>query len=136
MDPMRSTDEYFIIENRWRGTSYDQLMSDDGGLAVWHIMENPAVYNSVPPPPGVTQKNWDTNTGWGRRAVRLIRPRLSLPRQEAQALWDNSLGFDLLSSHPDPLRGQLRWADGSPSGFNLRSISAPGPSMQATIDVP
>jgi M6 family metalloprotease-like protein len=54
LDPARGPDEYFIVENRWGGTSYDQQMADAGGLAVWHVMEDPAVYGSLPPPPGVT----------------------------------------------------------------------------------
>jgi len=70
LDPTRCTDAYFIIENRWRGTSYDRLMSDDSRLAVWHIMEKPEIYNSVPPPPYVTQEDWNTTSGdWGRRKL-------------------------------------------------------------------
>ena len=40
----RGTDEYFIIENRWRGISYDAGVPNVGqgipqdGLAIWHII--------------------------------------------------------------------------------------------------
>ena len=47
-----SKDEYFIVENRWGGTSYDKELPDlSGGLGIWHIMEDPVVYGSVAPPP-------------------------------------------------------------------------------------
>jgi M6 family metalloprotease-like protein len=50
LDPARGSDEYFIVENRWPGDSYDRHMADAGGLAVWHIIENPSIYGSSIPP--------------------------------------------------------------------------------------
>ena len=104
LDPRRGPDEYFIIENRWGGNSYDQQMSDPGGLAVWHIMENPTVYGSLPPPPGVSAQDWSTIGAGerGRRAIQMIRPILTPPLNDANALWNNSTGFDLLSNDPNP----------------------------------
>jgi M6 family metalloprotease-like protein len=140
-DPTRSTDEYFIVENRWGGQSYDQQMADNGGLAVWHIMENPAVYGTVAPPPFVNPADWAMVSpgAWGRRAIRMIRPVLTPPFDDSRALWDGAqpgVDYDLLSSDPDPNHAVLRWADGSPSGFSLRAISAAGAQMEATIEVP
>ena len=75
MDPTHSTDEYFIVENRWGGTSYDKQMPDVGGLAIWHIMEDPVVYGSLPPPPGVTPQQWAeiATDDAGRRAIRMLQ---------------------------------------------------------------
>src|SRR4030095_4365265 len=51
-DPARGPGEYFMLENRWRGKSYDAGMSDPNvtgggipadGLAVWDIVEAPAL---------------------------------------------------------------------------------------------
>ncbi|TLD42028.1 MAG: hypothetical protein JETT_1737 [Candidatus Jettenia ecosi] len=140
LNPTHGAKEYFIVENRWRGNSYDREIDDNGGLAVWHIMEDPAVYGTVPPPPGVEQEDWDTlpPDAWSRRAIRMIRPMTAF-FDNSQALWDGAqpgTDYDLLSEDPDPSHAKLRWADGTPSGFNLRSISAAGLEMQATIDVP
>jgi M6 family metalloprotease-like protein len=140
LDPRRGPDEYFIVENRWPGSSYDELLQDRG-LAVWHVMENPAVYGSVAPPPNVTPAAWSQiGPGeWGRRAIRLIRPILTPPLNDRNALWDGSepaTGYDLLSSDPNLNHAQLRWADGTPSGFALRAISPSGPEMTVTVTVP
>ncbi len=141
MDPARGTDEYFIIENRWRKpNSYDAVLPDDGGLAVWHVMENPAVYSSAPPPPFTDPAIWDFfKHDPGRRAVQMIRPVWSSPPDDAVGLWDDAqpgAGHDLLSVDPDPTHGSLLWADGTPSGFSLHDISAAGQVMTARIEVP
>jgi hypothetical protein len=59
MNPPHSVDEYYIVEKRRRSISYDKQMPDVGGLAIWHIMEDPIVFGSVPPPPGVTPEQWE-----------------------------------------------------------------------------
>jgi M6 family metalloprotease-like protein len=141
MDPARGSDEYFIIENRWGGSSYDQQMSDAGGLAVWHIMENPVVYGSVPPPPGVSLDLWNKigPDGWSRRAIRMLRPLVIPPFNNATALRDGAdpvTGYDLLSDDPDVQHSSLKWADGTPSGFAVRNISPAGQIMTADVTVP
>jgi hypothetical protein len=57
LDHGRGTDEYFLVENRWPGTSYDAPLPD-AGLDVWHIMENPDDYDAAPPPPTVDIGSW------------------------------------------------------------------------------
>lgn len=141
MDPSRGADEYFLVENRWRGASYDVEMPDAGGLAVWHVMENPATYGSVAPPPGVTAQQWAAiGMGeWARRGVRLLRPKIAPPLNDAAALRDGAdpaTGFDILSDDPDASRSTLKWADGTPSGFAIRNLSAAGQTMTADIEVP
>ncbi|HEU5079192.1 MAG TPA: hypothetical protein VFT72_08255 [Opitutaceae bacterium] len=140
MNPARSTDEYFIVENRWRGTSYDQPMSDVG-IAVWHIMENQSLYGTLPPPPGVDPMKWNdvAPNEWGRRGIRMIRPVSGPGIFDDKALWDGSdpeTGYDLLSDDANPQHAMLKWGDGTPSGFALRHFSAPGATMTVTIEVP
>lgn len=149
LDPARGADEYFIIENRWGADSYDKQMADPGGLAVWHVIENPALYGTlIPPlppnaPPSSRQDLWADKWAtiapddWGRRSVRMIRP-LWNTLNDTQALWDGAdpaTGYDLLPDAAPPL-ASLRWADGTPSGFALRGIPAAGPQLNLTVDVP
>lgn len=142
MDPRRSLDEYFIIENRWPGTSYDMAMPQTGGgLGVWHIMENPMVYGTVAPPPGVSASNWAmvATNDWGRRGIQMIRPVFGPGIYDTQALWDGAdpaTGYNLEFSDPNPAHATLHWADGTPSGFALRSIPPAAPDATVTIEVP
>ncbi|MCB0167700.1 MAG: hypothetical protein KDI79_25970, partial [Anaerolineae bacterium] len=134
-DPIRGDDEYFIIENRWKGTSYDQFLPDQG-LAIWHIMENPAIFDTLPTPPNVNGLQWNDPKwkGWSRRGIRMIRPIYGPPIN--WSLWDGAnpqTGYNLLSVDPNPNHVTLRWADGSPSGFSIMSF--PPASSQMTIYV-
>jgi M6 family metalloprotease-like protein len=122
IDPRRGTKEYFILENRFPGTSYDRFLPDSG-LAIWHVVEDPASYRIAPP--GVSQQDWDRFSGWPRLGIRMIRPVRTDPLNDGRALWD---GTD-----PDV---SLRWADGTLSGFRVRDLSPAGQTMQVTIDVP
>ncbi len=140
MDPRRNNTEYFLIENRHTAGTYEQSLPDQG-LAVWHIIEDHQVYNALPCPPGMDAGVWAaTQNGrqWSRLGVRLIRPVTS-SFDDNRALWDSTdadTGYNLLSNDPDPTHSELRWADGTPSGFEIRSISTAGPTMQAQIVVP
>ncbi len=145
MDPQKGTDEYFIIENRWQGNSYDQQMSDSG-LAVWHVIENPEIYGShIPPtPPGSSQNSWEEkwetvgSEDWVRRGIRLLKPIWNT-FTDSQALWDGSdpaTGYDLVSDNPDPQKMSLRWADGTPSGFAIQNIPDAAATMHVYIEVP
>src|SRR5436305_13011480 len=98
----------------------------DQGLAVWHIMENPAVYGNLPPPPGVSAAQWAevAPNEWGRRGVRMLRPVPGPGIDDTRALYDGAdpqTGYDLLSVDPNPAHTVLRWADGTPSGFEVRA---------------
>ncbi|HEY7496446.1 MAG TPA: PPC domain-containing protein [Candidatus Tectomicrobia bacterium] len=65
-DPSWGATEYFIVENRVRGSSFDVSLPDEGVL-VWHIIEdhNLAIASSVPEAIGHS---------WGRYAIRLLTP--------------------------------------------------------------
>lgn len=135
-NPTRTEKEYFIVENRWPGNSYDQLLPH-AGLAVWHIIEDPGTFEHLPAPPGVDPQGWSKVAGWARFAIRMIRPVYGPPID--WRLWDGAnavVGYDLLSVDPNPQHVTLRWADGTPSGFALRNISPAGPVMSVQVDVP
>jgi len=139
-DPPRGNREYFIIENRQPGLAYDSSLPD-AGLGIWHIMENPDVYENLPTPVGVPASDWATiGAGdYGRRSVRMLRPVYGPPFNNNTALWDGSdplTGYNLLSDDPDPNHVSLKWFDGTPSGFAVKDISASGANMQAYIEVP
>jgi M6 family metalloprotease-like protein len=140
MDPAHGEKEYYLVENRQRGIKYDSDIGDNG-LAVWQIMEDPAVYGSLSAPAGVPEVNWAKIPpgDWGRRAVRMIRPVYGPPFDDRKALWDGSdplTGYDLTSTDTDPSHARLVWADGSPSGFAIRNISAAEGAMTATFEIP
>ncbi len=140
MDPNKGNNEYFMIENRSIAGTYDHRLPDEG-LAVWHIIEDHTVYNALPCPAGMDPVVWSaTQQGkqWSRLGVRMIRPVIT-SFDNNKALWDGSdpeTGYDLLSNDPNPDHSELRWADGTASGFEIRSISAPGNVMRAHIQVP
>jgi M6 family metalloprotease-like protein len=138
MDPRRGPDEYFILENRFPANTYDRDIPDSG-LGVWHIIERPEVYGNLPPPPGVSTEQWNSvgRDDWGRRAIRLIRPVLRY--DPYKSLWDGSdpdTGYDLLSVDPNPQHAMLKWADNTPTGFAVRSISPAGRDMSFRVDTP
>jgi len=140
MDPKRGEKEYFIVENRRRSDKYDTQIADSG-LAVWHIMEDPAVYGALSTPTGVSATDWASIPAgdWGRRAIRMIRPVYGPPFENKKALWDGAdpeTGYDLLSTDANPAHVQLRWCDGTPSGFAMRSISPATGVMDVTFELP
>lgn len=140
VDPNRGADEYFLVENRWPGTTYDAGLPDRG-LGVWHVMEKRETYDAAPPPSTVAMTDWAAlgSGGWGRKAIQMVRPILTRPFDNARALWDGTdpaTGYDLVSNDPDPLRSSLKWGNVTPSGFALRSFGAPGRDMAVTITVP
>lgn len=100
-DPNKKDREYFIIENRWRGTSptsnYDFYLSPaTPGIAVWHIVEDLALANQFRPSgdPGVV--SWD----WGRLGIRFLGV---LPSNGSSK--------------------ELKWADGSSSKIKVTAKS-------------
>ena len=140
IDVDRSLDEYFIVENRWPGQSYDTSLPD-AGIAVWHVMEDPTTFLSAEPPPNVSASDWKTYDkagDWARLGIRMIWPLVTAPTIDLGALWsgDSTSSFDLVSNDPDPTHGSLRWGDGTPSGFALRQFSKSGPTLDVVVEVP
>jgi len=136
LDPSRSTDEYFLVENRWRGGSAFDTSIPDQGLAVWRVTESQQKLDAMGPPPNVTPTLW-ASVGGSRRGLRLLRPFTDpATTWGARQLWDASVGYDLLSRPAQAGHTALTWADGSPSGFSITDMSGEGAVMQLTITVP
>ncbi len=145
-DPYGPTNEYFIIENRQRSGSHDANLLDDG-LAIWHVIENKESYLNAYVPINIDLEVWNDpgNQGWGRKAVRMVRPviepvtsgKFDFPQR--QALWDGAdpiTGYDLKSIDPDPSHNKLLWSNGCPSGFSILSISPASSRMSMVIEMP
>lgn len=124
-NPDLGTDEFFLVENRWRGASYDQWRDAQwgDGLAIWHCIQDTSLA-----------------TDWGRRAVHLRRadPRLDQhgDLQDRLALFDgNSPGRNYdIDDNSTP--NNLRFRRNSASGLKIRNISAAGPEMSFDVVVP
>ena len=117
-DPNMGPSEFFIVENRWPGNSFDQGLPSKG-LAVWHVREDPALGGN-----------------WGREAVTLRRANAGEPVEDALALFNNSsprLGYDL-SDDSEPQN--LRFSGNRRSGIKIKEIPAAGESMRIFIEVP
>ena len=116
------TDEFFILENRWRGNSYDKYRSDNmkDGLALWHCIQDQ-----------------NLSDDWARRAVHLKRADPTLD-ENGQIKWDKTLfdgsdptrGYDL---DDDPRPQNLRFSNGMPSRIRIKNISASGPTMSVNV---
>ncbi len=128
--PDKINKEYFIVENRWSGNSYDARANiSDNGLAIWHIIEAPGqVLRKLPKTSEVKQKYWDSEAwqGWGRKGVRMIRPIMDTPYNAS--LWrggDPQIADNLT----------LKWIDGTSSGFSIRDISPSRQTMRMRIEI-
>jgi hypothetical protein len=123
-DPTRGRKEYFILEYRRPGTSYDAGRGNAGGglpnagLALWHIVEDDASQKKLGPP--------SSADNWYRKGVRLVRRNGSIPFQNEQALY-SATNSTLFLQH---------WSDQSPSGFTMRLLdAADGPNPPTSIRV-
>ncbi len=123
--PYFGTSEFFILENRWRGNSFDRFRDNSWqeGLALWHCIQDPQLAED-----------------WGRRAVHLRRadPRLGANGQvqDHLALFDGrdpARGYDL---HDESQPENLRFRDGMPSRIRIRNISPAGPTMTVDVEIP
>lgn len=131
-NPKHGSSEYFLLENRWRGTSYDAGGPKIGagipmdGLAVWHVIDDPTIFNEVKPfpPTGVLGE-------WGRLGVRLIRANGSVPVDDAAALFAQK---DMLISDLT-WPANLQWLDGSPSGLSIKLLTNAAPVMKVQISL-
>lgn len=124
-NPGFGTDEFFILENRWRGNSYDRYRNNDmqEGLALWHCIQ-------------------DTNLShdWARRAVHLRRadPRLDNREniQYSLTLFDGSDPTRSYDLHDDSEPQNLRFSNGRPSYIKIKNISRAGSTMTVDVELP
>ena len=130
-DPRRGPGEYFLLENRWRGASYDAGAGRAGrgirdeGLAVWHILEDPELWKKLRPPIGGVRE-------WGRRGIRLIRANGGDPLDDRTALFDKK--GTVLSDESRP--AHLHWLDGTQSGLRVELLSSGGSAMRVRVNSP
>jgi hypothetical protein len=127
----RGKAEWFILENRWRGNSYDagavgQAGIPSDGIAIWHVIEDPAVFNQVKPFPPTGAEG-----EWGRLGVRLIRANGGNPVDDSKALF--GMQGDFISDDTKP--ANLRWLDGTPSGFEVHLLQGAGPAVRLDVRV-
>jgi|GEM_PF-5627963 len=122
-----NSQEYFLLENRWGGSSYDATSHAktnkvglpgtgvaDEGLAIWHVDESRlAAFNagdySAPP---FLRKVDASNT----------------PNNGSDDLFDGSTDFHALTTP------NSNWNDGTPSDLVVTAISSPGPTITLEID--
>jgi M6 family metalloprotease-like protein len=89
-DPARGDREYFVIENRWKGSSFDGGLSSEG-LVVWHILEDHAAAKPIAP-----------DAGWGRYAVRLRTPIALNPGTGQMLVWADGQKSGVMLNGVDP----------------------------------
>ncbi|MBC8487236.1 MAG: hypothetical protein H8D45_14500 [Bacteroidetes bacterium] len=112
-NPQKGAKEYFIVENRWPGNSYEENLPDKG-LAIWHIDESgcPQHFNA-------------------RKIIHLVSPVANKLQ-----LWDGAdpaTGYDFT---PISTPTNSNWFDGTSSGISVRNIPTSGKYMNFYIDVP
>jgi M6 family metalloprotease-like protein len=119
----RGRKEYFILEYRRPGSSYDAGRAANGGglpnagLAVWHIVEDAAAQKLLNPPAAANN--------WYRQGVLLERANGGSPIDDSKALFGTA---------NTPLF--LNWSDGSSTGFKVvlqSGTSAAPDSVSLTI---
>lgn len=114
-DPKRGPSEYFLIENRWRDKTFDSGLPSDG-VAVWHIVEDPAVFDKLEPRGGGPGE-------WGRNGIRLLRANGGKPVDDSKALF----GMNAVC--------EAKWSDGAPA-FRIKVASPLGKTVVVSVDRP
>ncbi|UCD92339.1 MAG: hypothetical protein JSV43_09030 [Methanobacteriota archaeon] len=133
-NPANGKKEYYLVENRWKGTSYDDTRNlidalvpplppadapasiPDEGLLIWHIDEN---------------RDWDgTLTG--------NIPKVNLTRRENKdkkaAFNGDDPGYYDFWDGSSPR--SAKWNDGSNSKVGVWCVGDAGPTVRAWLDVP
>ena len=124
-DPNHGTQEYFLIENRWSGTSVERNLGLEG-LTVWHVTEF-----GTPSP----------QEDWGRKTIRLVwaggppDPFFAgeCPHR-ADALFDARDPARAYALTPWSTPASLRWRDGSEASLSLWFIPEAGPLVHVYAD--
>ncbi len=130
-DPAHGRQEYFIVENRFPGTSFESDLTG-GGLAIWHIHERQPF------------KNHEEH--WGRKTIHLVKP-LGLDlrnerdektplRPSGEYLWDGADPRRSYDLDANSVPANTRWDDGSDSGIRIHDISHASATMSVRFEVP
>jgi M6 family metalloprotease-like protein len=133
-EPAHGKDEYFIVENRWKGTSYDKsdglidplipplppadapVDIPDEGLLIWHVDET---------------RSWDGASTGGFPKVNLTRAWL---KDEWAAFNAGDLDYYDFYDGSSPMNAN--WYTGSNSKCGVWAVTDAGANMRAWLDVP
>jgi M6 family metalloprotease-like protein len=131
-DPAHGTDEYFLIENRFKGNSYDNIEQfhstdakdiSDEGLVIWHVDET---------------RSWNGSATGDISKVQLLTKDGSFGTNPAK--YDRSAfngadeGYYVFNDHSQPRNA--RWWSGQRSGIGIYKVSESMETMRAYFDVP
>ena len=139
-DPNHGFDEYFILENRWPGTSCERNLPDSG-IAIWNVFDITSENSQMPKPlctPTTRWNDWNAlpleKKNWERRAIRLIR---SGGLRFSSCESDRPLADDTAALWgPTGFFKNLRWADNTNSGVLVRPLTSPSPAMTVQVTLP
>ena len=135
----RNSNEYFLVENRWGGSSYDAISTaqndtvglpgtgiPDQGLAIWHV----DLTRQGKPAEQLPTVLWKEDAGRDAWAA--------IPHgNPGNDLWQNGQSFDAVSDEASatvPVPANSNWNDGTVSDIVIRPLSLPGPEMLVEID--
>lgn len=125
--------EYFLIEALYVNGDYPAIDGDgytmDQGLAVWYVDEQKAGFNpdATPNNPRIKLIQADGLDEMHDMSLDTEALKFNL-RGDLNDLFDNQ--FSTLSAATHPF---FRWKDGSEPGLTITNISAPGATMQFTV---
>ena len=139
-DPHHSKNEYFLVENRFAGSSYDNSTSPlpDQGILIYHINENiprwitPRIWfphvNNIEQRKMIDVECADFTTSHFKNADDLDK---NINGGDKNDLWDNTeYGFNSTSS---PCRSI--WYNGRSNKIGVYALSAPGANMTVYLSV-
>jgi len=133
-DPSHGTHEYFMVENRWKGLSYDNsnglidpltpplppadapIDIPDQGLLIWHVDET---------------RDWNGSSTGGFPKVNLTRRGLT----DGTAAF-NSADVDYYDFYDGSSPLDAEWYTGTNSKCGVWAVSKTGQNMRAWLDVP
>ena len=127
-NPMLGTDEYFIVENRWAGSSYDNSdltppnvnsNIEDEGLILWHIDES---------------REWNGNYSNGISKLQLIQR--DGQSQNYSAIAFNAADIDCYDFNDLSIPVNAQFWGGVNSNLGVWAVSEAGHTMEAYFDVP
>ncbi|MFN6943307.1 MAG: Ig-like domain-containing protein [Cytophagaceae bacterium] len=126
--------EYFIIEALYKNGYYPPVDVEgfdiDQGLAVWYVDKERGRFqpHTLPDHPSIKLIQADGLDELGTFIPNPTHAQKNKLRGDLHDLFDNEYSSLTASSHP-----YFRWKDGSEPGLTITNISAPGPTMQFTV---
>ena len=122
-NPLKGRQDYFIVENRWPGSSHESSLVPKG-LAIWRISER------------------SSSGEWGRKTIDLIwaggppPPTPGACPTKDDAFFNGADPGTAYAPTPQSAPGRLRWRDGSSSDIAVYAVQPASNSMRFYVDVP